>query len=95
MIAREEFDELRRLIDRMRDHLDNITQYIEAHLSEGNVIAEGVIRNQFDAGLTSVLGIRQSRLLSENPTCTNCGSLTVRCGTCYRCYNCGDSLGCS
>ena len=22
-------------------------------------------------------------------------SLTVRCGTCYRCFNCGNSMGCS
>jgi ribonucleoside-diphosphate reductase alpha chain len=32
---------------------------------------------------------------SENPTCDVCGALTFRCGTCYRCFNCGNSLGCS
>jgi len=32
---------------------------------------------------------------SDAPACDNCGSLTVRCGTCYRCFNCGNSMGCS
>jgi ribonucleoside-diphosphate reductase alpha chain len=31
----------------------------------------------------------------DAPACDNCGSLTIRCGTCYRCPNCGTSLGCS
>lgn len=29
------------------------------------------------------------------PPCDNCGAITVRCGTCYRCANCGQSMGCS
>ena len=30
---------------------------------------------------------------SDAPSCDNCGALTVRCGTCYRCFNCGNSMG--
>ena len=32
---------------------------------------------------------------SDAPSCDNCGSITVRSGNCYLCYNCGNSLGCS
>jgi ribonucleoside-diphosphate reductase alpha chain len=32
---------------------------------------------------------------SDAPACDSCGALTVRCGTCYRCFNCGNSMGCS
>jgi ribonucleoside-diphosphate reductase alpha chain len=32
---------------------------------------------------------------SDAPLCANCGSITVRNGSCYRCHNCGSSLGCS
>ena len=32
---------------------------------------------------------------SDAPACDGCGALTVRCGTCYRCFNCGNSMGCS
>ncbi len=31
----------------------------------------------------------------DAPACDICGSITVRNGTCYRCYNCGNSMGCS
>ncbi|MEY2408462.1 MAG: ribonucleoside-diphosphate reductase alpha chain [Verrucomicrobiota bacterium] len=32
---------------------------------------------------------------SDAPTCPNCGHVAVRNGACYKCLNCGDSLGCS
>jgi len=31
----------------------------------------------------------------DAPACTECGHITVRNGNCYKCYNCGSSLGCS
>ena len=33
--------------------------------------------------------------MEDAPTCDNCGAITVRNGACYRCYNCGNSMGCS
>jgi ribonucleoside-diphosphate reductase alpha chain len=32
---------------------------------------------------------------SDAPTCPNCGHVAVRNGACYKCLNCGESLGCS
>jgi ribonucleoside-diphosphate reductase alpha chain len=32
---------------------------------------------------------------SDAPACDVCGSITVRSGTCYKCLNCGNSMGCS
>ncbi|MBN2172140.1 MAG: vitamin B12-dependent ribonucleotide reductase [Candidatus Krumholzibacteriota bacterium] len=31
----------------------------------------------------------------DAPTCDVCGAITVRNGNCYRCHNCGNSMGCS
>lgn len=31
----------------------------------------------------------------DAPACPTCGHITVRNGACYKCLNCGDSLGCS
>jgi ribonucleoside-diphosphate reductase alpha chain len=31
----------------------------------------------------------------DAPACDVCGSITVRNGTCYKCFNCGNSMGCS
>lgn len=32
---------------------------------------------------------------SDAPSCPNCGNIVVRNGACYKCLNCGESLGCS
>ncbi|MGE0708832.1 MAG: vitamin B12-dependent ribonucleotide reductase [Planctomycetota bacterium] len=36
-----------------------------------------------------------SELMGDAPFCGDCGHLTVRNGSCYRCHNCGASMGCS
>ncbi len=36
-----------------------------------------------------------SELQADAPACDVCGSITVRSGTCYKCLNCGNSMGCS
>jgi ribonucleoside-diphosphate reductase alpha chain len=33
--------------------------------------------------------------MEDAPACDTCGSITVRNGACYRCFNCGNSMGCS
>jgi len=32
---------------------------------------------------------------SDAPACSVCGHITMRSGTCYKCLNCGSSMGCS
>jgi ribonucleoside-diphosphate reductase alpha chain len=34
-------------------------------------------------------------LMGDAPFCSNCGSITIRNGSCYKCDNCGNSEGCS
>lgn len=36
-----------------------------------------------------------SNMMGDAPFCTNCGHVTVRSGSCYKCLNCGNSMGCS
>lgn len=33
--------------------------------------------------------------MDDAPACDCCGSITVRNGACYKCFNCGNSMGCS
>ena len=32
---------------------------------------------------------------ADSPACTECGSIMVRNGSCYKCINCGATSGCS
>ena len=47
-----------------------------------------------EAGLDMVNAASKS-MQSDAPSCNVCGHITVRSGTCYKCLNCGNSLGCS
>lgn len=43
----------------------------------------------------AVLDEQLSQMMGDAPFCDSCGHITVRNGSCYRCLNCGNSMGCS
>ena len=45
-------------------------------------------------GLNAVNAAAKS-MQSDAPACNTCGHITIRSGTCYKCLNCGNSMGCS
>jgi ribonucleoside-diphosphate reductase alpha chain len=47
-----------------------------------------------EAGLEAINAAAKS-MQSDAPSCNVCGHITVRSGTCYKCLNCGNSMGCS
>ncbi len=47
-----------------------------------------------DGGIDAVNAAAKS-MQSDAPACNTCGHITVRSGTCYKCLNCGNSMGCS
>ena len=63
--------------------------YTPAALAKAAVEAEGTSHQagSLDAQLEEMMG--------DAPVCDVCGHITVRNGACYRCLNCGNSMGCS
>jgi ribonucleoside-diphosphate reductase alpha chain len=68
------------------------------------VIVEAIIAKRDGADATSIVAgevvvsaLDQSTaaLMGDAPACEECGSITVRNGACYKCLNCGNSMGCS
>jgi ribonucleoside-diphosphate reductase alpha chain len=47
-----------------------------------------------EAGLDAVNAAAKN-MQSDAPACNTCGHITIRSGTCYKCLNCGNSMGCS
>ncbi len=35
------------------------------------------------------------QMMGDAPICSSCGHITIRSGSCYKCLNCGTSMGCS
>jgi ribonucleoside-diphosphate reductase alpha chain len=50
---------------------------------------------QRSAASTNVVSQHLKSMQSDAPACNTCGHITVRSGTCYKCLNCGNSMGCS
>ena len=46
-------------------------------------------------GPLDAVSIAAKSMQSDAPACNTCGHITIRSGTCYKCLNCGNSMGCS
>jgi len=55
------------------------------------VVVGVVVGTSSMAGLNAAMRNNQE----DAPACDSCGAITVRNGTCYKCVNCGSSMGCS
>ncbi|MEP7110092.1 MAG: vitamin B12-dependent ribonucleotide reductase [Ferruginibacter sp.] len=65
----------------------------------GNVQSAKSVKNNLSVaeqfnGMDAVNAAARS-MQSDAPACNTCGHITVRSGTCYKCLNCGNSMGCS
>jgi ribonucleoside-diphosphate reductase alpha chain len=54
-----------------------------------------VLPNEPVSAVKDEFNQRMRSMQSDAPPCSNCGTITVRNGSCYRCYNCGSTSGCS
>jgi ribonucleoside-diphosphate reductase alpha chain len=59
--------------------------------SRANHGHETHIANESHAALDAQL----EEMMGDAPVCDGCGHITVRNGACYKCLNCGNSMGCS
>jgi ribonucleoside-diphosphate reductase alpha chain len=60
-------------------------------LGNGGSNGSGLARGRTFANLSDAIAHFQA----DAPTCPSCGHVAVRNGACYKCLNCGESLGCS
>jgi len=65
-----------------------------------SVLVGSTVSDESKALLSEVKALEQfnaqfAHFPDDAPACDICGSITVRNGTCYKCYNCGNSMGCS
>ncbi len=87
--------------NRTDDQMASDKEMIEgvARASE-EVMADVVKSNREALKITRVktldaLDTQLSKMMGDAPMCSTCGHVTVRNGSCYRCLNCGNSMGCS
>jgi len=59
------------------------------------ILDAGETTVQVLSGGVSALSMAMQNNMGDAPACDGCGAITVRSGTCYKCLNCGNSMGCS
>lgn len=65
------------------------------HKEDEGVIVRLSERKQGGSSPEGAANEHLSGLMGDAPFCDGCGHVTVRNGSCYRCLNCGNSMGCS
>jgi ribonucleoside-diphosphate reductase alpha chain len=55
------------------------------------LVAKAAPRSEAHGALDAQL----EEMMGDAPVCDGCGHITVRNGACYKCLNCGNSMGCS
>jgi ribonucleoside-diphosphate reductase alpha chain len=53
------------------------------------------IAGRMDGNSLDAVNAAAKSMQSDAPACNTCGHITIRSGTCYKCLNCGNSMGCS
>jgi ribonucleoside-diphosphate reductase alpha chain len=76
-----------------RNRFTDLTTRIGVLVGAG--INDESISTQAEARIMEQFNSQFAHFPTDAPTCDICGSITVRNGTCYKCFNCGNSMGCS
>ncbi|MDQ3523981.1 MAG: vitamin B12-dependent ribonucleotide reductase, partial [Chloroflexota bacterium] len=77
----------------------------EVVAAKGEVVSNGLLdglkivaQNSVEKDRAERLAVGQAPVVfdtADSPACTDCGSIMVRNGSCYKCINCGATSGCS
>ena len=57
-------------------------------------VAKAAVAIEANGSMDNITAAAKS-MQSDAPACSTCGHITIRSGTCYKCLNCGTSMGCS
>jgi ribonucleoside-diphosphate reductase alpha chain len=68
---------------------------VESRAQESNAAAYAEAAGSAEAFRGSALDAQLEDMMGDAPVCDGCGHITVRNGACYKCLNCGNSMGCS
>ncbi|MGA3284409.1 MAG: vitamin B12-dependent ribonucleotide reductase [Verrucomicrobiota bacterium] len=85
-LLEEEKKRLNRPVPELQIAEDNDSPDLKSGNGNGHHAADAAVKSLNDS---------LAHFQQDAPTCPNCGHVAVRNGACYKCLNCGESLGCS
>ena len=79
----------------IRDRAEPVVEVKEAEPVAEVKEAEPVKTTQATSNSVTTVQEVLGDMMGDAPACNECGHITIRNGSCYKCLNCGNSLGCS
>lgn len=71
----------------------------EIEMDDASRTLEPAVTDPHSTGMATAGNVRLDEqfkhFMEDAPVCDQCGAITVRNGACYRCFVCGNSMGCS
>jgi ribonucleoside-diphosphate reductase alpha chain len=80
--------------DKKKPELSDVHIVAKANSSAQPPVKAAKATVKADNGMDAV-NTAARNMQSDAPACNTCGHITIRSGTCYKCLNCGNSMGCS
>ena len=74
---------------------ENRSQILREVIQKSEATADHYQSDTSDTAVGTTSDQHLKALMGDAPFCSVCGHTTVRNGSCYRCLNCGNSMGCS
>ncbi|MEN9571799.1 MAG: hypothetical protein RL172_3030 [Bacteroidota bacterium] len=93
-LGNEPWDEATPTIGDRKPELSEVRVIAGASSPAGNIQAAKATAPKAVGAMDAVNAAAKS-MQSDAPACNTCGHITIRSGTCYKCLNCGNSMGCS
>jgi ribonucleoside-diphosphate reductase alpha chain len=81
------------LIEEIRKHVNRPVPNLLPVAEETDILVKARVARAEKSAAPSLTSTFVNQ--GDAPTCPNCGHVAVRNGACYKCLNCGESLGCS
>jgi ribonucleoside-diphosphate reductase alpha chain len=95
-IQKNKFEHMERVVVSPSQRAMNLSH--SSHKDEVKMtgsVQETFVDIEISSSTHDAMGSALSQMDGDAPACPTCGHVTVRNGACYKCLNCGDSLGCS
>ena len=92
-LGNDPWDELTPTIGERKHELSEVR--VLGNISQSEGVKAHRAHTLKPAGNMDAVSAANKSMQGDAPACNTCGHITVRSGTCYKCLNCGNSLGCS
>jgi ribonucleoside-diphosphate reductase alpha chain len=94
-LGRTDFVQVKPAVDLTTEKGAAASVYAKPELAAKAAVVAASVTAIGDPTIANASTSHLAEMMGDAPPCDSCGHTTVRNGACYKCLNCGNSMGCS